>query len=198
MRRTAVRQSIFFLSLACFTAISSATTMYAKRTFELSSKARAEVERLACSNPHGVAMESAVGYVWPSGPRTARVSCQPHTASRGRPVFVTTECWLRERRWECEASTLNIRFDRPDLPPTTALDGVTPDQAVEIVEFMATLPTYDGRPLATEDVRAVWHLKRESPEQIMVYLDGLAYYIQQLCSADRCSFEIAGWALVDR
>ena len=176
-----------------------ATTIHAVAEFQLTPAERSKLEALACSAPYGVGIDTATGYIWPSDVRTVRIRCLPHMSHRGRLVFATTECTPRRRKWTCEPSSLNLVLDAPGLPPSIMVAGPTLEEALDIVDYLMTLPTYPGdRRVRGEELQALWLLQAREDGKVEAYLDGSLLYLARKCSDAQCTYVITGSALVDR
>lgn len=190
--------AVVSLSLGLVTDSARATTIHATGEFELTPAERTKVQALACSAPYGVGIDTATGYVWPSGVRTVRIRCLPHMNYRGRPVFATTECTPHGRKWTCEPSSLNLVFDDPGLPSSIMVAGPTLEEASSIVDYLMTLPTYEGGRVSGEELRSLWLLQTREVGKVEAYVDGSLLYLARKCSGGQCTYSVTGSALVDR
>ena len=75
--------------------------------------------------------------------------------------------------------------------------GPSLDEAMDIVEFLATLPTYEGRKVSAADLRSLWLLQADEPGKVEAHLDGSLLYVSRQCSGQNCTHEVTGSALVD-
>jgi hypothetical protein len=75
----------------------------------------------------------------------AQVTCVPYGTVAGYPALKTGECENAEGKWDCERVSLALRLKVRSRDVVVAYgDGVTADDAVEIVKYASSVSTFNG------------------------------------------------------
>ena len=142
--------SLHWKSIAALAGIAWASysfaTMIPSEKLKLGAREQGQLEAQICGDGQKAERIDAQRIQTNPPTLTARVTCVSHEAFAGYPVLKTGECEKGVAGWKCSGPVAALRMQiLSDELLLEYVDSVTPGNAIELVKFIRSVPTFNGQ-----------------------------------------------------
>jgi len=157
---------------------------------QLKTSERATVERLACQDPHGLAMQTLDGHTYGRGdsvPAVAEVHCAPHGMFKGNPVHYMVQCAREQSEWSCHGEWNEIVVEAGEDRIPVRVEGKTSlALSYQVVQTVANGGRFQGYPLRKTLVPPCYVNRGAAQEFIDVKCEGWHIIVSTWCPQTEC------------